>query len=309
MPAKRVIILNRVFGSMDSRAVLWADVPAGNQIAYRNPAAVSAYENAAPAEVQAIRDGAVAEKVVTYNRNPTTTTLATMQADLQPLWTAFQNEVTAVVAWSEYGSFWDGATWAATPGVPMFNMPQTSEGLPSFFALTPVSAFAASKFQFVLYNAVNPLAFGLVVKVRLLVVIPGVAVVTGVQSSVWTLQRRAAMTTAPSGAGLFAPARTDSAAALPAGIGCYNAPAVSPAGGTLETFNQFLPQADEMKLSTLDAPTMAGLAPFGGQIIYNCNSILPSRPLTVRAGETLEIVQSVTAGTGNCQILCVFTVG
>lgn len=310
MPAKRIIIQSKAHPTAPwFRYVLWADVPAGNQIAYRNPLAASAYENATPAEVQAIRDGTVAETTGVYQTDDSSQ--ANMQAALQTAWTEWQAQVTAINAWNTYGMYWNSsAAWQPTTGVPMCSVKETLEGLPAYVALTPVSAFGANKFQFVLFNGMAA-ATGqaVVVKVRLLVFIPGVAVVTGVASSAWTLQRRVAPSTNPSGVGSIAPQPLDSAMALPAGISAFNAPGTAPAGGTVQTFYPFMPQADEAKLSTLDAPTFSTLTPFGGQTIYSASALTPARPLTCRAGETIEVVQSATGGTGNGQILCVFTVG
>ena len=56
MPAKRIIILKRQSPDVwQYRYVLWADVPSANQPAYRNPLALSAYENCTAVELQAIR--------------------------------------------------------------------------------------------------------------------------------------------------------------------------------------------------------------------------------------------------------------
>lgn len=43
-------------------------------------------------------------------------------------------------------------------------------------------------------------------------------------------------------------------------------------------------------------------------ILWAHGDLCNTQPLTIRAGETLEVVQSATAGTGNCSVLCVFTV-
>lgn len=309
MPAKRIILLTRPPNVLFYQYVLWADVPAGNQIAYRNPAAISAYVNATPTELQALRDGTVVERVGTIQSD--STTLSAVQTLLQPIWTEFQALITAETPFVDYGRYWDsGAVWQASLGVPLYSIKEVLEGLPAFTALTPVSAFAANKFQFVLFNGQSTtLGQACVIKIRLVVFIPGLAAATSVAPSAWTLQRRQGLTTNPSGAGSFAPALMDSAMAIPTGISAFNAPAVSPAGGTTSVFSSFFPQADEVKLSTLDAPTMASLAPFGGQLVYSADALRPARPLTIRAGETLEVVQTVTGGTGNGQILCVFTVG
>lgn len=313
MPAKRVIILDRAGPGLQAfRAALWADVPAGNQIAYANPSATSEYDNATPAELQAIRDGAVAEKVIQWS--PPSGALAwnaACQAALQAEWTAWQAEVTASAAWNDYGRFWDGSAWQNTTGVPLCGLKDTTEGLPAFAALTPVSAFGASKLHLVLYNGASATTSqGLLARIRLVVILPGLAAVTGAASSPWNLSRRNAPTTNPSGTGGVTVGLFDSAQALPAGIGVWNAPQTAPAGGSLTTFLEFLPQPDEQKVSTADAPTLAALySGWGGQVVYRAADVWPARPLTIRPGQTLEVGQGATAGTGNCRVLCIFTVG
>lgn len=311
MPAKRVILLGRTHPTAAFyRYVLWADVPSGNQIAYRNPSATSEYENATPAELQAIRDGLVAERVGQYQKD--SATLATIQTALEAEQTSFQTEVTNQASWADYGRYWDGTAWQVSPGVPMVAAKENGNGCsPSFIALTPVSAFGANKFHLVLHNSM-PATVGqsLVVKVCLVVVLPGLAAVTGAAPSAFTLRRRSAPSTAPSGSGSFSVAPTDSAYPLPTAIVAYNAPGTAPSGGTTAVFNEFVPQADEQKLTTADAPTLAALfSGWGGQVVYKCSDIPHARPLAIRAGETLEVQQSATAGTGNCRILCLFTVG
>lgn len=311
MPAKRVIILDRVPGNNSYRAVLWADVPAGNQIAYANPSAVSDYENASPTELQAIRNGQVAERPTEYIPPNGSPVLASAQAWLQSAWASFQAEITAQVSWADYGRFWDGSAWQAPTGVPIRAVEQMEGLLPTFTVLTGVSGFAASKFHLVLYNGVSgTTGQSLVVKPRLVAVKPGQAAVTGAVSGTWTLRRRRSPTTPPSGSGGLTPVPHDSAQLLPAGIGCWNAPGTAPAGGTLETFNQFVPQADEQKLTTLDAPTASAVfGDWAGLVVYRQDAIKPARPIVLRAGEALELQQDGQGGTGNCQVLCVFTVG
>ena len=75
------------------------------------------------------------------------------------------------------------------------------------------------------------------------------------------------------------------------------------------TINEFVPQADEAKLTTLDAPTSAAVGTWGGVVVYRAADSPGLRPLTIWAGETLEVQQSATAGTGNARVLCLFTVG
>lgn len=306
MPAKRIIICDKTSAGA-YRYVLWADVPAGNQTAYRSPTKASAYENITAAELQAIRDGLVAERVGSYSSPGESVTA--MQTNLQSFWTAFQSEITAETLWAEYGRFWSNVpAWNASPGVPML-LPDGEIGLPTFFALTPVSVFGASKFHFVLFNnAAGATSQGLIVKVRMVVVLPGLAAVTGVAPSVWTLRRRESPTTAPAG-GVIAVASADSAHVLPGTITIHNAPTTAPLGGAAIVFNEFVPQADEQKLSTLDAPSFAAASPWGGVMVYRHGDMPGMRPIALRPNQCLEVQQSGTAGTGNCRVLCAFTVG
>lgn len=310
MPSKRIILLHKTDPFSSSyRYVLWADVPAGNQIAYANPVAQSEFDNATAAELQAIRDGLVAEKAGTYISD--NDSITTIQTNLQAQWTAFQTAITNEITFGNYGRYWDssGVSWVTSPGVPMASAAETYEGIPAFIALTPVSAYGANKFHFVLYNAGTALQQTLRVKIRLVAILPGTAAVTGAAPSIWTLRRRNALTTPPAG-GTFSAGKLDSAQALSSVITLHNAPTTSPAGGTIDVFHEFIPQADEQKLSTADAPTLSTIySGWGGMVIYRCSDVQPARPLIVRAGESLEVQQSATAGTGNGRVLCVFTVG
>ena len=194
MPAKRAIVLTQqTAGVPHYRYVLWADVPAGNQAAYRNPAAKSECDNCTPAELQAIRDGLVVERSGVYQRD--SGSMATFQTWLQSEWTLFQAEVTAQALWADYGRYWDGAAWQASPGVPIpASYGGDDEGLPTFVALTPVSVFGANKFHLVLHNGLGvAIGQGSPIKVRLVVILPGLAAVTGVAPSVWTLRRRSGL--------------------------------------------------------------------------------------------------------------------
>lgn len=305
MPAKRVIIGDRTPNG-GYNYILWADVPASNQPAYRDPNKPTAYVNANPAEMQAIRDGLVAEKTGTYS-SPSDS-LATMQTNLQSFWTGFQAEITAEAAWTNFGRHWDGASWIASPGVP-WATPDTENGLPTFIALSPVSAFAANKFHLVIFNnAATATSQSLLVKIRMIVILPGQAGLTGVAPSVFQLRRRESPTTAPAG-GVFSASPLDSAHILPNTITLHAAPTTAPAGGTLHAFNEFVPQADEQKLTTLDGATMASLNNWGGLTIYKASDVPSARPIVLRANQTLEVQQSATGGTGNCRVLCIFTVG
>lgn len=115
MPAKRIIVLNRLDANRVTY-VLWADVPAVRQFLYKQvgPEGRSAYANADAAEKLALLNGQVAERVGVASREPGGS-LAQVRAELQLVWTAYQNEINSATGqWQFYGSVWDGATW--TPG-------------------------------------------------------------------------------------------------------------------------------------------------------------------------------------------------
>jgi hypothetical protein len=192
----------------------------------------------------------------------------------------------------------------------MANAQDKTEGLPCYIALTALSSFAANKFHLVLYNAASiTIGQAFVIKVRLVAMLPGTSTVTGAAPSMWSLSRRGNPTTAPAG-GVISISTLDSAFAIPASITAHSAPTTAPAGGTVTIINQFIPQADEQKVTTADAPTLAALfSNWGGQVVYRSADVYPARPLVLRAGETLEVQQSATAGTGNCRVLCIFTIG
>jgi hypothetical protein len=170
----------------------------------------------------------------------------------------------------------------------------------TFRALTAVSAFASNKVQFALDNTSGEPVWILAVVIK-----PHTTAVTGVAPSEWTLRRRNGRTTAPSGTGSVAIVSHDTNTPVPSGITAWNAPQTAPAGGTLDTLDVITPQADEAKLSTLDAPTMASLQDFGGVLLYEVPR--DGEPITLRQNQTLELVQSATAGTGNCRVLVMFT--
>lgn len=178
----------------------------------------------------------------------------------------------------------------------------------TFLALSPVSAFAANKVQFVLHNANVD---GWEVRLLRLSLLPQATAVTGVLPSEWTLRRRNGTTTPPSGTGSIVPVALDTDAPLKSGITVWNAPQVAPSGGTLDVVSMFVPQPDEMKLTTADAPSMAALHPADGMVIYSAPSdgLSGITPLTIHQNQTLELVQSGTGGTGNCRIRALFLVG
>ena len=121
MASKRVIVLERLstketqYGSDTPQFwsyALWADVPAARQSFYANATATSAVRNIAPADLLAIQNGSVVEKVATL-QVPKGATIGQLQTALETIWSAYQTEVTNFNPWNRYGTFWDGASWTA----------------------------------------------------------------------------------------------------------------------------------------------------------------------------------------------------
>ena len=302
---KQVIILEKLPNN-SYKYCLWANVPAAQQNAYRDFSKKSSYIQATDTENLSIKSGQVAERIgiTSFASNET---MANIQTALQNLQILFQTEITNKTDWSDYGRFWDGTSWTAggTPPMAMCSSDPTL-GISSYMILTPVSAFAINKFHLVLHNnSIIPSLF--LVKIRLVVFIPQATVVTGILPTDFTLQRREIPTTLPSG-GAISSVALDSFDILPSSIVAYNGPTTAPAGGTIRIFHSFAPQSDEIKLSGTDAPTMASIGDFCGVVIYSSDRINGCKPITLRSNQTLEIVQSATAGTGNGRFLVFFTV-
>ena len=304
----QAIILDRLI-NVDTgyRVCLWAAVPAAYQANRRNPRATSANPFATPAELQAIRDGAVAERVVSYVANAGEAQ-GTIDAALEAMCTAYQTEVSNWNSMSLCGRRWNGSgAWVASAGIPTAAMSAAESGDPGFLILTPVLALTANRLHFVLSNAMAATSQGIAARVRRLSWLPEQAAITGAAPSDLTIRRRVGATTMPAGGDLTATVlELDTAQLLPAGITVHTNPTTPPAGGAVKSANEFTPQADEQKLTTLDAPTMASLGEFGGVTLFDSR---PAGPLVLRPAQTLEVVQGATAGAGNGRLLCLFTAG
>lgn len=116
--SKRVIILETLRplepGSIVQNYVLWADVPTARQPFYASPGAVSAWKGASGPDNAAIAAGEVAERVGARTWASGTSN-ATMQSDLQAIWTAYNTEIQNNNPWVRYGKFMDTSNgW--TPG-------------------------------------------------------------------------------------------------------------------------------------------------------------------------------------------------
>jgi hypothetical protein len=121
MPSKRVIVLERLttretaWGDQAPQFwsyVFWADVPAGRQSFYANPTLESAVKNIASADLTALQNGSVVEKLDVLQVDKGTT-IGQLQTLLETKWTAYQTQITNYNPWNRYGTFWDGASWTA----------------------------------------------------------------------------------------------------------------------------------------------------------------------------------------------------
>lgn len=179
-------------------------------------------------------------------------------------------------------------------------------GLPTFVIVSNLITGAANRFQFVIYNN-NATAK---VQIRKVVYIPNAsAAVTGILASPFTQRLRIAPTTAPSGTGGATIQSLDSADTLPASISAFTNPSVSPAGGTTNDLSLFQTQADEVKTTPLDAPSIIGGYSFCGTTLFGSNIGFNMKDLTLRLNQCYEIQQGATAGTtSNGLIFVVMTV-
>jgi len=112
----RVIVLDAPAGNTEEfNYLLWADVPAARQTYYANAAATSAWRGANGTDLTNLQSGAVVEQQGRYHRQPNAN-LAAIEAALQVIWQAYQDQITAYNPWQRYGSTWDGTTWVVTNG-------------------------------------------------------------------------------------------------------------------------------------------------------------------------------------------------
>ena len=115
MPRLRIIVLDSPDVSQTARAnfrlALWADVPVARQRFYAGAQNVSAWKDATLQDTQNLQNGLVAEQVVTYAPD-TTRTLPQMEADAIAIWTAWQDRITNFNKWPNYGSTYEGSSWA-----------------------------------------------------------------------------------------------------------------------------------------------------------------------------------------------------
>jgi hypothetical protein len=107
----KIILLDRLTpGTTTLRFVMWADVPASRWNFHTDATKTSAWRNAMPDDLAALRNGSVLERVDTLAMDGAVTNTQ-VRTSIQARWTAFQATVTADTTHSVYGSTWDGTTW------------------------------------------------------------------------------------------------------------------------------------------------------------------------------------------------------
>lgn len=112
--ARKIIILDSnpiLPGEIAFRYAMWADVPAARQTRYADPTLTSQVTGITAAELTALRNGTVVEKVEEARFG--TTTVANVQALLITRYNTYQAEIAADNRWQRYGTNWDGTSWAA----------------------------------------------------------------------------------------------------------------------------------------------------------------------------------------------------
>lgn len=119
MAAKQVIVLDTqadANGNQNVRYLFWLAVGANKGLP--NPAAVSQYRGATPAEIASLQTGAVVERSGSV-QYPNGTATATIQADLQLRWAAANTAFQAQPNLNQFfGANWDGNTWIGAPATP-----------------------------------------------------------------------------------------------------------------------------------------------------------------------------------------------
>lgn len=114
--ARQIIVLDALEdagGDAGFRVAFWLTVPAARQPFYANPDFVSQVKDGSvtPAELDALRTGAVVERVEAL-RWPTTTT-PKMKAAVIARYTDLQQRINARNPWGNYGTSYDGTSWSS----------------------------------------------------------------------------------------------------------------------------------------------------------------------------------------------------
>lgn len=119
VPTRPIILLSRQSSLI--AYVLRADVPVGQEAAYKQPGATSPTGNAADPDLPFLVLGQIAQTLETLDlpQEPAETGpayRARAQAVLIAQWTAYQARISAAVPQSLFGAFWNGTSWANSGG-------------------------------------------------------------------------------------------------------------------------------------------------------------------------------------------------
>lgn len=117
--ARQIIILRQNLdvnpGVFSFQVACWIPVPASRQQFYANPSATSQVTGLSAAELTAIQNGSVYEKVDTVTIPNNGQSLAamwpTIQTELQNRYAACVADLNAYNPWKRFGTYWDGSTW------------------------------------------------------------------------------------------------------------------------------------------------------------------------------------------------------
>jgi len=111
--AKKIIITTYDTRGMKPQitAVYWMDVPLANQANYAKvQEGVSTYVDATQAELDAIDNGEIYERVETHSFDASDTP-PTIRAALEARHAKLQAAVNADTTYQFFGAFWDGSSW------------------------------------------------------------------------------------------------------------------------------------------------------------------------------------------------------
>lgn len=115
--ARKIIVLEKLDsapGLNHYRYALWADVPTARQGFYAfTPlagATVTPVKDATDLEKAALTGGQVTERIEEQQWQ-SGVPIATIQAELQVRFAAFQAEINGRNPWIRYGTYWDGSAW------------------------------------------------------------------------------------------------------------------------------------------------------------------------------------------------------
>lgn len=119
VPTRQILILSRQSSVINY--VLRADVPVGQEAAYKIPGATSPTGNVSDPDLPGLVAGTIAQTMQTMDLPPLPAETAPnyktrAMAALVQQWTAYQARVSAASPQSFFGAFWNGTSWANSGG-------------------------------------------------------------------------------------------------------------------------------------------------------------------------------------------------